>query len=479
MPIQVNDLSPEAKALRPRWAVVDALLGGTWTMRAAQDTYLHRWPQEDQASFEYRLQTSTLFNAFARTIENMASKPFSEPIKWSNIDATVEAWFDNIDLQGRNLHVFCQDVFKAALSYGLTHILVDYPPTIDPQTGKSMAPTLADERNMGVRPYFVHLKPSSILGWITTKANGNETLTQVRIMECVTEPEGAFGTKQVKQVRVLEPGKWSTYRKNEKDEDWSLYQEGLTTQNYIPLVTFYAKRTGFMTGEPVLSDLADLNIQHWNLCSDSDNLLHTASVPILTISGVDDQTKVVVGAKAVLMLPLGATAGYTEHTGAAIDAGRTRLKDLEESMRTMGAELLVSQPGDMTATQSSIETAQAQCQLAQMTQNFGDVIDQAIDIAASWVGLADQGEVDIFDEFATPIGGVDVQAYVAAMISTITADLLDKERAFHELQRRNIISPDLKWEVVAEKIGSAQPVLQGQPMVLGKPAVKPVAVTEE
>ena len=457
--------------------MVDALLGGTWAMRAAREAYLQRWPQEDQASFEYRLNSSTLFNAFARTVENMASKPFSEPLKWSDIDPTVEAWFDNIDLQGRNLHVFSQEVFKAGLTYGLTHILVDYPPTVDAKTGKSLAPTLADEREMGARPYFVHVKPSSILGWISTKVNGAEQLTQLRIMESITVPDGVFGTEQVQQVRVLEPGKWATYRKNEKDEDWSPFEEGATTLKYIPLVTFYTGRTGFMTGEPVLSDLADLNVQHWNLCSDSDNLLHTASVPILTISGMDDDTfKIQVGAKSVLRLPTGAVASYTEHTGAAIGAGRTRIKDLEESMRTMGAELLVSNPGDMTATQASIDTAQAQCQLAQMAGIFEDALDQAIDIAAAWVSLPEQGNVDVFDDFAAaPVQGAAVQPFIAALVSLVMSDLLSKESAFAEMKRYGIINPDLEWEAEAEKISASPPVLLGDPMPLGKPApaVKP------
>jgi len=227
-----------------------------------------------------------------------------------------------------------------------------------------------------------------------------------------------------------------------------------------------------MTGEPVLSDLADLNVQHWNLCSDSDSLLHTASVPILTITGVDDTTKIVVGAKAALILPLGATAGYTEHTGAAISAGRTRLKDLEESMRTMGAELLVSKPGDMTATQSSIDTAQAQCQLSQMAGNFEDTLDQAIDIAATWVGLGDQGDVDIFDDFAAaPVQGSDVQPFVAALVALVTSDLLSKESAFNELTRYGILNDDLEWEAEAEKISKQPAPLLGSPLPLGKPAL--------
>ena len=436
-------------------------------MRAAKEIYLKRWPQEDQASYQYRLDTSTLFNAFARTIDNMASKPFAEPLKWTNIDPVVEGWFDNIDLQGNNLHVFAQDIFRAGLAYGLTHVLVDYPTTVDDQ-GRSIAPTLADERAMGARPYPIHIKPSSILGWISEKVKGVETLVQVRIAECVNEPDGEFATKDIEQVRVLTPGTWQVYRESTNAVDgWVLFEEGVTSLDYIPLVTFYTRRTGFMQAIPPLSDLADLNVQHWNSSSDQFSILHTARVPILAIIGTDDDTKIVVGAKAALMLPLGADAKFVEHSGAAISAGRESLKDLEEQMRTMGAELLVANPGDMTATQSSIDTAQAQCQLGQMAGAFEDALDQVIDIMAQWAGLGDQGDIDVFDDFAAaPVTGANVQPFVVALTTLVASDLLSRETAFGELQRYGIVNDDIEWEVEQEKISKTSMVLTGPSMAL-------------
>ena len=468
--IKVNDLSPEVTAMSPKWAMVDALLGGTWALRAKREQYLQRWPQEDQASYDYRLQTSTLFNAFGHTVDNMAAKPFSEPLRWSDIDPAVEEWFDNVDLCGNNLDVFSHEVFREALAKGLSHILVDYPKTTAAD-GTPLAPTLADEQAMGARPYLIHVKPSSVLGWISDKVRGAETLVQVRLLESVCVPDGAFGTKAVDQVRLLTPGAWQVYRQDERSKEWVLFDEGTTSLDYIPLATVYTRRTGFMQGTPPLADLADLNIQHWNSSSDQYSILHTARVPILAITGIDDTTKIVVGAKAALMLPLGASAAWVEHTGAAIEAGRTSLKDLEEQMRTMGAELLVAQPGDMTATQSSIDTAQAQCQLSRMASALEDVLDQAIDTMAEWAGLGDQGDIDVFDDFAAaPVQGAAVQPFVAALAQLVMVDLLSKESAFGELQRYGIINPDLDFEAEAEKISQAVPVLLGTPLPLGKPA---------
>ena len=47
-------------------------MGGTTAMRAAKDAYLPKQPREDQQDYDYRLKTSTLFPAFARTVGVMA-----------------------------------------------------------------------------------------------------------------------------------------------------------------------------------------------------------------------------------------------------------------------------------------------------------------------------------------------------------------------------------------------------------------------
>lgn len=464
MPIKVNEPSDAVSAMQPDLAKIEALMGGTKAMRAAGETYLPKWPMEEQKSYDFRLKTSTLYNAFARTIENMSGKPFTEDVTWTDINPTVEAWFDDIDLCGRNLHVFAQEVFRFGLRDGLTHVLVDYPRTMTAD-GTPTIRTKADEQAAGVRPYAIHIKQSQILGWISGKEKSAEVLKQLRIMECVTEPAGDFGTVDVPQVRVLTPGAWQTYRQNEKKE-WVLFEEGTTTLNFIPLITFYTRRTGFMTATPPLNDLADLNIKHWQSSSDQDSILHVARVPILAISGVNEDVKIEIGAKSALMLPTGATAEYVEHTGAAIEAGRDALKDLEAQMESMGAELLIATPGDKSATEAALDTAQEQSQLSAMAQGLEDFLDQVVDVMAKWASLENQGDIDVFDDFASiSLDSTSVGPFVSALVQMVTSSLLSKESAFAEMKRYGIVNPDLVWEAEQERINSSMPTLTGAGVV--------------
>jgi hypothetical protein len=470
MATKVNDTSDAVAAMMPGWSKIDALCGGTTAMRAARETYLPKFPREDQDSYDYRIKTSTLFNGLGRTVENMAAKPFAEPVTYTDIDPEPALWLENIDLCGNNLSVFAHNLLTAGLKYGLTHILVECPPTTD-KDGNLLYPTRAAEQAAGIRPYLVHINPRQILGWKSAKnAAGAETLTMLRMMECVEKDAGEFGTVSIPQVRVLTPGAWATYRKDPNKDEWPLYKSGKMSLGFIPLVTFYTRRTGFMTATPPFSDLADLNIKHWQSSSDQDSVLHVARVPILAISGVtdDDKDKITIGAKSALMLPTGGDAKYVEHTGAAISAGRESLQDLENQMRAMGAELLVETQVTTTATQNNIEDSEAKCQLSMMVEGLEDALDQAVDIMHKWVKLDYKGDIDIFDDFSS---GAVMQAsgpFVIALVQLVNTGLLSKEDAFGEMQRYGIVNPDLVWADVQSRIE-----LQPPEFVVPMPGAKP------
>jgi hypothetical protein len=459
MALKVDGMSDAVSAMRPDLDKIEALMGGTNAMRKAGTTYLKKWPMEDQDSYDFRLQTSTLYNAFARTVENMAAKPFTEEVKWTGIDTEVEAWFGNIDLQRRSLHMFAQDVFLYGLRDGLTHVLIDHQPTRD-ENGNLLYKTKADEIKAGLRPYAIHIKQSQILGWLSSCIDGVEKLTQLRIKESVTEPDGEFGTTIVEQIRVYMPGAWQTYRKN-SEELWMPYKNGTTSLDFIPLVTYYTRRTGFMTATPPLNNLADLNIKHWNSESDQFSLLHTARVPILAIIGVDEQEsgKLKIGAKTALTLPVGGDAKYVEHSGKAIEAGRNSLKDLEQQMEAMGAELVTASVVASTATENVLDSAKSQCQLSAMAQGLEIFLDQMVDIMAAWRGLGEQGDIDVFDDFATiTVNSATAGAFVTALVLLVDSQLMSRETAFEELKRAGIANPDLVWAVEQKKIKENAPV---------------------
>ena len=440
------------------WSKMDALVGGTDTMRLQGARFLPKWPAEDDEDYRARRDSTFLFNATGRTLGNFAGKPFKEPITFSDeTPSEVLTWAENIDMAGRKLDVFAHEVFTAAIQYGLTHVLTDFPPA-------SGAKTAAEERVSGARPYLVHIKASAVLGWRTETIGGTEKLTQLRFMESVSENAGLFGSVKVDQVRVLEPGRWSTYRKNNKDE-WILKDEGLTTRPDIPLVTYYTLRTGFMTAGLPLRDLADLNIEHWQSSSDQRSILHAARVPILALTGVSEADAIVIGSKNAVRLPEGGDVKWVEHTGKAISAGRTDLLDIEGRMRQMGAELQVHGPAQLTATQASLDTVQQQGWLAALALQLEDFLDQAVAGMALWVKLdVTKSHVSVFKDFG--IADFDNTAETL-LLDAAEAGKVSDQTFFDELKRRGTINGDSDWEEEKKRIAS-------QPKPVAAPAPAPI-----
>lgn len=463
----VRKQSKEAAALNEHCELISALLGGTKAMRAAGETYMPSWPNEDVESLKTRIAVATLFPAFGRTIEVLGAKPFSKPVTLDkDVPAKLLPWLEDVDRAGRNLHSFLSEIGQEALGYGFSGILVDYPPTRD-KDGKPLYVTKDDEQKAKVRPYFVQIHPKNILGWLTDK----DGMSQLRLLESVDEPDGDYATKAVEQVRVLRRGSWETWRQvPSKPEEWLLHESGSTTPlKKIPFVPVYGLRLGHMMARPPLLELAYANVEHWQSKSDQQNITHVARVPILFTKMLGDGVEITVGAgTAVQGKTPDSDMKFVEHTGAAIESGRKSLLDLEDRMRQAGAELLVIKPGNVTESQTLADNEQGACALQKVAENLEDAADQALQLMADWVGEQQGGHVTVFKDFGA---ATLAEASAELLLKTNQAGKLSDESLHEELQRRGILKPDTDWITEKDRIdnqGPAPGAMEDEP-----PAPKP------
>ena len=461
MPTTVADQSAAVQAMQPDWALATVLMDGTRAMRAAGALYLPQWPNEDPQAYAQRLAVATLLPAYSRTVETMTAKPFSKRIAFNaDVPAEIAVFMEDADLRGRHLHVFAADIFEHALSHGLAGIMVEFPTGDAVAMNAAGVRTQADERAAGIRPYLIEIKASQILGWRSAVILGVEKFTMLRLMESVTEIEGDFGTVDIKQVRVLTPGAWRTYRQQQgASQEWTLFAQGLTTLKDIPFVPVYGARYGFMQSKPPLVELAHMNVEHWQSCSDQQTILHVARVPILTAIGIDDDKFTpTVGASSLIKVPAGGDLKFVEHSGRAIEAGKTSIEDLQERMRQAGADLLVTKPQRVTAFQVGTENALSMCALQRITQDFQDALAQVLQIMADWIGQSKGGSVTLFNDFgASNLAEASAQLLVTAA----AAGKISDELLFVEMQRRGMIGAEETWERERERIESQGPALGG------------------
>ncbi len=447
-------------AMEADWALVDDLMGGTRAMRAAGETRMPRWPLEIAEAYRARLATATLLPAFSETVATMAGRVFAKPLAvGEDVQAGIAGQvLPNVDLEGRNLHAFAADVFEAALSQGLSFILVDFPRV-------EGAVTRADEIRLGTRPYWVQIKARQVLGWKSQLVGGLHRLTQFRYRETVSADDGEFGSQDVEQIRVLEPGRCRLYRKG--DKGWEVFDDFPTSLAEIPLVPIYTGRTGFLTAKPPLLELAHLNVKHWQSQSDQDTILHTARVPLLLRKGAepeqnaDGTTKPMQISGSLIDVPQGGDLAYVEHTGAAISAGQASLDALEEQMKTAGAKLLTKTVLSLSESQSADEQTKEVSQLAAMAEALTDGLDQALVFTAQWQGLTGEaGHIALGADLSD--GAPSVQG-AETLLKAEAAGVVSKQTVFAGLKRAGLVASDVEWQDEQSRIGETPPAPPAPP----------------
>lgn len=450
-----NDVSATTltyDAMYERWRLPLALMGGTYAMRGEGRLYLPQEPGESDPAYTNRLNRTFLFNGFKRAVSTLVGKPFSKAVKLSeDTNEQINEWADNIDNAGRSLTTFSADVLENAMECGLSHILVDFP-SLDPEF------TLADARAVGARPYFVHVKAQDVIGWRSEMIAGVETLSQVRIKEVRSVEDGEFGETDETYIRVIYPDRSQVWQ---SDDDGNYAQVGEDVPNtlgFIPLITIYTGREGFMVATSPIDDLAWLNLAHWQSSSDQRHVLHVARVPILfgkMLDRAEDGGQVVVGPNKLIEADdPAADLKYVEHGGNAITAGENDLQALEDRMSVMGFDLLVQAPGGQTATEKAIDTAQADSALQAIVRNMENSLNKALEIMGQWVGITETGKVDINQDFGLSHNdGVSIDALLKARL----AGELSRETFLFEIKRRGVLSDSLDIEDEQERIDQDAP----------------------
>lgn len=438
---KVAERSPESKAMIDAWDLVDDLNNGTDAMRAAGTRYLPKRPLEESTDYNDRLKLATLYPAFSETLLALVGRAFSDPMTvGTKLDPYLkENFIADVDLQGRNFDVFCYDWFSEAMRLGLTHCLVEAP-VID-----QAVTTVAEEKKANLRPYLIQVNPRRVLGWKCSQGK----LTQVRIEfdDVEQDPANEFATTIVKRIRVYEEAQVRIFEKRmtQDGEKWMLAKTLPNRFGFIPLVTLYTNRTGFMTAKPPLKELAHLNAKHYILQSGNDSLVDTVQVPILAISGAPSGDDIVIGAKHAVKLPTGATMEYVEHTGAAIATGQENLRTLKDEMRQAGAKLLAPQTeAAKTATEAREDSARENSQLGAICKNTADTFNALLDMVAKTRGSESANAEIKLNPNLDP--DFEPNETVKTLTTLNQQSIISRRTVFNETKRRGMLSADVDWE---------------------------------
>jgi hypothetical protein len=450
---EVTDMLADSKRGR-------ALMGGAEELRKAGELYLPRFPAEDIEAYRARLKMSWLFNAYRKTVKDMTGRVFGKPVELQDHPPQqLQDWCKNIDLQGNDLSTFARRVFEDALAGpGIAYIMVDAP-------RRDGLVTQAQAQAQNLRPFLVHLSVEDVLGWRAQSIDNVVRLTQIRILECLTEPDPSdeFSDVEIEQIRVLDrtPNGVQTriFRKAKQGDvinKWTMVGEPfMASIPEIPVIPFYANRDEFFAGDPVLADLADMNIAHWQTLSDVTHSQHYALTPILFGAGLEAKDIVLGGASLTVSTDPNARLEWVEPKGdGAIAQARQGLKDMEFSMEAFGLQLLTPKQSNQSATGEALDAAKETSQLAMMADALRDAIEQAISWMCQFGGISGYDpSVYVNDDFGTqPFQARDL----LAMVQAVTAGAMSREAFIEAMQRLGLVRSDITVEEEMARIEADQ-----------------------
>lgn len=455
--------SADYMAMQKYWKKVHDIVEGADAMRAAHDDYLPKFPAEDQADYDLRWKLSKFTNIYRDIVENLASKPFEQevtlvdPAAKDNKDKPVEeqvsaippefeTFVEDVDGSGNNITVFAADTFFNGINSAIDWILVDYSQT------DGTVRTVADEKRLGLRPYWTHVLGSNVLDARSRVINGKETIYYTRIREY--EPDGLY-------IRILRgdgmSAAWELYRESKDRKSGHKFEfvnSGPITIGVVPMVPFITGRRKGRSFQfaPMMKDAAELQIELYQQESALKNVETLAGFPMLVGEGVLPEYEGTGNSKKLKKLQTGPNAvlyggwskdgkpgtwKYIEPDASIMDFLLKHVKETELQLRELGRNPLTAQSGNLTVVTSAVAAKKGNSAVQMWAFGLKDALENALVLTGMWLrSTGYDPEVQVFTDFDVDGQGTDV----AHLLSARKNGDLSRPTFWHEMQRRGLLS---------------------------------------
>jgi hypothetical protein len=432
---RVQDANTAWYAQEAHWILIEDLMQGTYGMRRKHRRYLPQEPRELDESYDNRLARSVCPPFYQRLERMLAGMLTRKPVRLDDTADIIREQLFDVNLLGDDLNVWTYETTRKMVRYGHVGVLVDAP---------------AD----GGRPYWVTYTPRQILGWRAEQQEGKQVLTQLRLAEMVTVPDGKFGEKAVEQIRVLTPGEFQLHQKQDNGE-FEIIDEGRTSLSEIPFSVAYAQRQAFMESRPPLEDIAELNLKAYQIQSDLDNQLHISAVPMLAFFGFPSAAEEVsAGPGEAIAFPAEGRAEYIEPAGRSFDYQFKRLEQLAAQINELGLSAVLGQKlSAETAEAKRIDRSQGDSTMMVIAQNVQDMIDNCLVYHAQYIGnnTAPGSSYVNRDFLGTRLEPQEIQS----LLQLYTAGTITQETLLRELAEGDVLGDDFNVDEELEATANA------------------------
>jgi Domain of unknown function (DUF4055) len=467
---------PAYLEMAARWSVVMDVRAGTSVIRQKRSKYLPKFEAETLKDWNARVLMTFMDERYSTTLAEHVGLVMSEPVQLGkDVPQAIKDLCEDIDGEGNHINVFATTALDAAFHLGHCVLLTDYPEATN-------IATKADEKAAKARPYVVLFPADDVLMWEEVAVGGVKVIVRLMLREHASEPDGAFGVKEVVRFKELRQqvfyDEFTGRAKGLGAITWRLWKQGAPNATtgaveFTPAgegtitkgppriaarVIYGGEKKATLQTRPHLYGFALSSIEETQVKSDYASVMHKCNVPTPIFIGRNQQD----GEKTVQMgqgidIPTGGDAKMLEPSGAALTATRERLQDIQLWMRRQGASTAQGETSRvMTATEAAQDAKARNAKLTRAARSEQDALEGVLADMASFMGIAQTGsvrsggQVTVNQDFANK--GVD-PAYLTMLVSAYKEGTLTMEELRFALQT-GALPEDFDPEDVTELIAA-------------------------
>ena len=417
---KVNFIRQEVAECLPKWNKVDHCLGGEDVVKAKKATYLPKPDAEQDENYSNKrfkayLERAVFYNVTGRTHEGLLGQVFSqEPVQ--ELPPILKLYESNLDGAGTPLIQQAKRTLGLVLAHGRCGLLADFP-----SLEEGRVATLADVQSGLIRPRVFPIRAKDIINWRVTVIGGETLLTLLVIAEKAVVGDDGFELKSEdrwREIRMEPINAESTqfkvvvtiWRKKDKttgsEDEFEIAQGPFEIQNYrgqafnrIPFQFVGAVNNDPDVDKSPLLDLANLNLAHYRNSADYEESCFMVGQPTPYFTGLTKEWveeiwkgKVILGSRASIPLPTGATAGLLQASENQMPFAA--MKHKEEQMKSIGAKLIEPGAVQQTATETQIDEFSETSVLSSAAKNVSVAYEAILAVAGQFIGEVDPESIE-------------------------------------------------------------------------------------
>lgn len=437
----------------------DVVSGQDAIYAACQFAKFYLPPLVDESQTEYlaRLHRAGFYNATWRTIAGFVGMLFRRPATL-DVPKQAKALLEDVTMTGVSFEAFAKSCAYEDLIVSRLGVLVDYPRQHSNEDGTPV--TVAQAEQLGLRPVMVQYQAEQIIDWHYSYVNNKNTLTQVRLKEEEAVQKSEFETEFEERIKVLDlvDGKYRIrlFDENEEQVGDDVYPlMNNANLDYIPFFFIGPDSTEATLEDPVMIDLVDLNIKHFQVTADYEHGCHMTGLPTPVVKGyqnqIDSETgrpieaKFYIGSTTAWVFPdKDADAKFLEFTGQGLQALENNLDRKESQMAAIGARMLAPEKSGVEAAATlAMRHSGEHSILAAIAIAVSEGLQKALKVFCEWAGFKGEVKYQINRDFIPIVADA---ALLTKLIALMQAGKLDDESLFEWLKRADLIDAELSFD---------------------------------